>query len=81
MQTVRHVLSRDAAVHYTHRERRSPQRLLPQAGPPDAPAILLLHGFPTSSHMFRNLIPLLAEDHHLMYRPHRLRTLVPAGSR
>ena len=30
-----------------------------EAGPKDAPALLLLHGFPTSSHMFRNLIPLL----------------------
>jgi pimeloyl-ACP methyl ester carboxylesterase len=31
-----------------------------EAGDPSAPAVLLLHGFPTSSHMFRNLIPLLA---------------------
>ncbi|HEY1725720.1 MAG TPA: alpha/beta hydrolase [Steroidobacteraceae bacterium] len=31
-----------------------------QAGPVDAPVVLLLHGFPTSSHMFRELIPLLA---------------------
>ena len=31
-----------------------------EAGQPDAPVILLLHGFPTSSHMFRNLIPRLA---------------------
>jgi pimeloyl-ACP methyl ester carboxylesterase len=31
-----------------------------EAGPKMAPAILLLHGFPTSSHMFRNLIPALA---------------------
>lgn len=31
-----------------------------EAGRVDAPAILLLHGFPTSSHMFRNLIPALA---------------------
>jgi pimeloyl-ACP methyl ester carboxylesterase len=30
------------------------------AGPADAPTIVLLHGFPSSSHMFRNLIPLLA---------------------
>ena len=32
-----------------------------EAGPKDAPAVLLLHGFPTSSHMFRNLIPALAD--------------------
>jgi alpha-beta hydrolase superfamily lysophospholipase len=31
-----------------------------EAGPADAPVVLLLHGFPTSSHMFRNLIPQLA---------------------
>ncbi|MGC1301164.1 MAG: alpha/beta hydrolase [Caulobacteraceae bacterium] len=31
-----------------------------EAGPPDAPVVLLLHGYPTASHMFRGLIPLLA---------------------
>src|SRR5690242_7220138 len=31
-----------------------------EAGPKDAPVVLLLHGFPTASHMFRDLIPLLA---------------------
>ena len=31
-----------------------------EAGPRDAPTVLLLHGFPSSSHMFRNLIPMLA---------------------
>ena len=37
-----------------------------EAGPKDAPAILLLHGFPTSSHMFRNLMPALADRYHLI---------------
>lgn len=37
-----------------------------EAGPRDAPTILLLHGFPSSSHMFRQLIPLLAQDFHLV---------------
>ena len=37
-----------------------------EAGDPLAPAVLLLHGFPTSSHMFRNLIPLLAGDYHVI---------------
>ena len=32
-----------------------------EAGPSGAPVVLLLHGFPTSSHMFRNLIPALAD--------------------
>ena len=33
-----------------------------EAGPQDAPVVLLLHGFPTSSHMFRNLMPMLAQQ-------------------
>jgi len=37
-----------------------------EAGPKDAPAILLLHGFPTSSHMFRDLIPALADHYHVV---------------
>ena len=37
-----------------------------EAGPADAPAVLLLHGFPTSSHMFRNLIPALADRYHVI---------------
>ena len=37
-----------------------------EAGRSDAPAVLLLHGFPTSSHMFRNLIPTLAEEYHVV---------------
>ena len=37
-----------------------------EAGPKDAPTILLLHGFPTSSHMFRNLIPALADRFHVV---------------
>ncbi|MCZ6491771.1 MAG: alpha/beta fold hydrolase, partial [Acidobacteria bacterium] len=37
-----------------------------EAGPADAPTILLLHGFPTSSHMFRNLIPALADQYHVV---------------
>ena len=32
----------------------------------NAPTILLLHGFPTSSHMFRHLIPALADKFHLI---------------
>ena len=37
-----------------------------EAGPKSAPTLLLLHGFPTSSHMFRNLIPQLAERYHVI---------------
>lgn len=37
-----------------------------EAGEPGKPVILLLHGFPTSSHMFRNLIPELSADFHVI---------------
>jgi pimeloyl-ACP methyl ester carboxylesterase len=37
-----------------------------EAGPADAPVVLLLHGYPTSSHMFRNLIPILSEKFHVI---------------
>lgn len=41
-----------------------------EAGPADAPVLLLLHGFPTSSHMFRDLIPLLEDKYHLIAPDH-----------
>ena len=37
-----------------------------EAGSRDTPAVLLLHGFPTSSHMFRNLMPALADEFYLV---------------
>jgi pimeloyl-ACP methyl ester carboxylesterase len=37
-----------------------------EAGPKDAPHVLLLHGYPASSHMFRNLIPALADRFHVV---------------
>jgi pimeloyl-ACP methyl ester carboxylesterase len=37
-----------------------------EAGPADGPVVLLLHGFPTSSHMFRNLMPLLADKYRVI---------------
>ena len=37
-----------------------------EGGSPDSPVILLLHGFPTSSHMFRNLIPALENEFYLV---------------
>ena len=37
-----------------------------EAGPVDGPVVLLLHGFPTSSHMFRNLMPLLADKYRVI---------------
>jgi pimeloyl-ACP methyl ester carboxylesterase len=41
-----------------------------EAGPADAPAVVLLHGFPTSSYMFRDLIPQLAGSYHVIAPDH-----------
>ncbi|MFJ4225880.1 alpha/beta fold hydrolase [Microbacterium sp. NPDC089695] len=41
-----------------------------EAGPKDAPVLLLLHGYPTSSHMFRHLIPALGERYRVIAPDH-----------
>jgi pimeloyl-ACP methyl ester carboxylesterase len=41
-----------------------------EAGPEDAPVLLLLHGYPTSSHMFRHLIPALADRYRVIAPDH-----------
>ncbi|NDL56547.1 alpha/beta fold hydrolase [Phytoactinopolyspora mesophila] len=41
-----------------------------EAGPRDSPTVVLLHGYPTSSHMFRTLIPLLADEYHVVAPDH-----------
>ena len=41
-----------------------------EAGDPGRPAIVLLHGYPTSSNMFRDLIPRLAQDFHVIAPDH-----------
>lgn len=41
-----------------------------EAGPRDAPVLLLLHGYPTSSHMFRHLIPALADRYRVIAPDH-----------
>ena len=52
-----------------------------EAGDPEASAVLLLHGFPTASHMFRDLIPQLAEEFHVFVPdlPGLGNTVVPAN--
>jgi pimeloyl-ACP methyl ester carboxylesterase len=50
----RHVVIDDVDVFYR------------EAGAVDAPPVLLLHGFPSSSHMYRNLIPALAQRYHVV---------------
>ena len=53
-------------VHYRFAEVQRHKVFYREAGPENAPAILLLHGFPSSSHMFRNLIPLLVERYRVV---------------
>jgi pimeloyl-ACP methyl ester carboxylesterase len=59
-----------ATVHHRYATVRGQRLFYREAGPDDAPAVLLLHGFPTSSFMFRNLIPLLADRYHLIAPDH-----------
>ncbi len=54
------------AVSHRHVEVQNLKLFYREAGDPAAPAILLLHGFPTSSHMYRELIPLLADRYHVV---------------
>jgi len=54
------------ATTYHHVEIEGQKIFYREAGPKDAPTLLLLHGFPTSSHMFRNLIPQLADKYHVI---------------
>ena len=54
------------AVHYKTVKVGDLDIFYREAGPANAPTILLLHGFPTSSQMFRNLIPALADKYHLV---------------
>lgn len=54
------------AVRYHYVNVDGHQLFYREAGDPAAPTILLLHGFPTSSHMYRELIPLLADRYHVV---------------
>ena len=57
-------------MHYRYATVKGRQLFYREAGAPDAPAIVLLHGFPTSSYMFRNLIPALARRYHVIAPDH-----------
>jgi pimeloyl-ACP methyl ester carboxylesterase len=58
------------AVHHRYTTVRGQRLFYREAGPADAPAIVLLHGFPTSSFMFRDLIPALADRYHVIAPDH-----------
>jgi pimeloyl-ACP methyl ester carboxylesterase len=55
-----------SVVHHRYVDVDGQQLFYREAGPVDAPAIVLLHGFPTSSFMFRDLIPLLAGQYRVI---------------
>jgi len=55
-----------SAVHYRNIKIKGLNIFYREAGPKDAPTILLLHGYPTSSHMYRNLIPVLSKKYHVL---------------
>ena len=59
---------RDSSEYHRISDRRCRrgEHLLPGSRAADAPALLLLHGFPSASHMFRDLIPLLADRFHVV---------------
>lgn len=53
-------------IRYRNASVDGPNVFYREAGPADAPKLLLLHGFPSSSHMFRDLIPLLGDRLHIV---------------
>jgi pimeloyl-ACP methyl ester carboxylesterase len=57
-------------VHHRYATVHGRQLFYREAGPADAPAVVLLHGFPASSFMFRQLIPLLADRYHVIAPDH-----------
>lgn len=55
-----------SAVHYRTQQLGDVEVFYRETGPIDAPVLLLLHGFPTASHMFRDLLPLLSDRFRLI---------------
>ena len=57
-------------VHHRYAAVNGQRLFYREAGPADAPAVVLLHGFPASSFMFRHLIPVLADRYHVIAPDH-----------
>lgn len=66
MMTMQNVDSMLPQTHYRTISVDGIEIFFREAGSKDKPTIVLLHGFPSSSHMFRNLIPELAKNYHLI---------------
>src|ERR1700760_4866780 len=58
------------AVHHRYAPVDGHRLFFREAGDPRAPALVLLHGFPTSSYMFRDLVPPLADRYHVIAPDH-----------
>lgn len=58
------------AVHHRYASVDGRRLFYREAGKPADPTVLLLHGFPTSSYMFRHLIPALADGYHVIAPDH-----------
>ncbi|KML65774.1 alpha/beta fold hydrolase [Pectobacterium peruviense] len=56
----------ETQVHYRYEQVGNVNIFYREAGKPSSPSILLLHGFAASSYMFRELIPLLADNYHVI---------------
>jgi pimeloyl-ACP methyl ester carboxylesterase len=61
---------RSPTVHHRYATVKDRTLFYRETGPADAPTVVLLHGFPASSFMFRNLIPLLADRYHVIAPDH-----------
>ncbi|MFC6083937.1 alpha/beta fold hydrolase [Sphaerisporangium aureirubrum] len=57
-------------VHHRYATVQGRRLFYREAGPSDAPTLVLLHGFPASSFMFRDLIPALADHYHVIAPDH-----------
>jgi pimeloyl-ACP methyl ester carboxylesterase len=55
-----------ATIHYRKADVDGFNVFYREAGPVDAPTLLLLHGFPSAGHMFRELIPALSDRFHVV---------------
>ncbi|UKB81145.1 alpha/beta fold hydrolase [Chryseobacterium sp. MEBOG07] len=65
-QKLNNYIMENHPIHYRNIKVNDLNLFYREAGPVDAPTILLLHGYPTSSHMFRNLIPILSKKYHVI---------------